>query len=483
MKLSIIIPVFNEILCFQAFLDQLKTAPLDQCESIDSAELIFVDDGCMDGTQDVLQELAKSDAFSFSCGNRAEIKLLVQPSNLGKGAALRRGIEVAQGDIILFQDADLEYSPKDFPNLVNPITKGHSDVVFGTRVNGTTRIIFSFWESWFNSKLTGLSNLLNNVNLTDVMVGYKAFRGDLLRALSLKSDGYGIEPELASKAARARVKICETPISYRARVQEEGKKTGLWAKLSCVLAILRFGMLDRTPFKAGVNQTLTALDQTANVIYAPLLMKAMHGMIPQGEKLRILEIGSGIGSVSKFLLDFGELTATDISKRYTEILGDRFGHRKNVQVLQWDASEPPPQDLGTFDLIVSFNVLEHIEDDKKALSIWSGLLRENGKLVVLVPNNPALYTPIDKSLCHFRRYTKNSLETLSRETGLTIKKSFYGNALGILGWFVVGKVLRRATISDGSLSLYKVLKKIFGPIEKLVERYTGLSLIVVVSRQ
>jgi glycosyltransferase involved in cell wall biosynthesis len=211
MKLSIIIPVFNEVKTISTLANAVNAVAINM-----EKELIFVDDCSTDGSRDALAALQKEHPgwkFAFHQVNR------------GKGAALRSGFKEATGDIILIQDADLEYDPRDYPALLAPILDGHADVVFGSRFigNGPHRVLF-FWHFVGNKFLTTLSNMITNLNLSDMEVGYKAFKKEVLESISLREERFGIEVELTAKIARKKWKIYEVPVSYYGRDYSEGKK-------------------------------------------------------------------------------------------------------------------------------------------------------------------------------------------------------------------------------------------------------------------
>ena len=208
MKVSIVIPCYNERPTIKKIVEAVRAAP------IQNKEIIVVDDGSRDGTQTVLNEISKTIDH-----------VIYHPANRGKGAALRSGFAAATGDIILIQDADLEYSPQDYPSLLEPIFSDKADVVFGSRFMGGRphRVLF-FWHMVANKLLTLLSNMFTNLNLTDVQTGYKAFKAPIIKAIDIEEDRFGIESELVAKIARLRCRIFEVGISYYGRTYEEGKK-------------------------------------------------------------------------------------------------------------------------------------------------------------------------------------------------------------------------------------------------------------------
>lgn len=247
MKLSILIPVYNEAQWLAAFWERFRLAPLDRCTGIDEVEIIVVDDGSSDGSRELLQEFVVR-PFQFACGKAAEIRLLMQPENRGKGAAIQAAIHASRGDIVIIQDADLEYSTDDYPALLAPFMKENADAVFGTRFTSQSRRVLLFWHMVGNKLFTLLSNAFSNLNLTDMECGYKLIRGDLARRLRLVSPRFGIEPELTAKLARAKAKIFEVPVSYAGRSYAEGKKIGMRDAIAALFHIIRFCLFDRRPF-------------------------------------------------------------------------------------------------------------------------------------------------------------------------------------------------------------------------------------------
>ncbi|WP_224368980.1 glycosyltransferase family 2 protein [Hyalangium versicolor] len=221
MLVSLIIPVYNET----ATLAEL----LRRCIAVDfPKELVIVDDCSKDGSREFLQELSEKGLklLGGNPHNRNELRVIFQPHNQGKGAALRRGFQEATGDILLVQDADLEYDPRDIPKVIQPILDGEADVVYGSRFTGTPRRVLYFWHTVMNNLLTMLSNMASGLNLTDMETCYKAFRAEVLRSVTVEEERFGFEPEITAKVARGNWRVYEVPISYHGRTYEEGKKIG-----------------------------------------------------------------------------------------------------------------------------------------------------------------------------------------------------------------------------------------------------------------
>ena len=211
MKLSVVMPVYNERATLHEVIGRVLASPIE-------IELLCVDDGSSDGSREILAELQQK---------HAQIRTLLQPRNLGKGAALRRGIQEATGDFVIIQDADLEYDPAEYPQLLEPLIHGRADVVFGSRFlgGGPHRVLY-FWHSVGNWILTLLSNCLTNINLSDMETCYKVFRREVIQAIPLEENRFGFEPEVTVKVARRKLRIYEVGISYSGRTYEEGKKIG-----------------------------------------------------------------------------------------------------------------------------------------------------------------------------------------------------------------------------------------------------------------
>jgi glycosyltransferase involved in cell wall biosynthesis len=228
-KLSVVIPVYNEKQWVRELVRRVQAVPIPK-------EIVMVDDFSTDGTREILKEL-----------EGPNVRIILQPHNQGKGAALREGFRHATGNVVLVQDADLEYDPSEYPRLIQPIVEEKADVVYGSRFIGNDHRVLYFWHSVANRMLTSLSNMFTNLNLTDMETCYKVFRREVLADLNLKSDRFGFEPEVTAKVAKHRNpqwRIYEVPISYSGRTYEEGKKIGLKDAFSAFYCIVRYWLFD-----------------------------------------------------------------------------------------------------------------------------------------------------------------------------------------------------------------------------------------------
>lgn len=223
MKLSVIIPVYNEVKTILEIIQRVKEAPFEK-------EIIVVDDYSNDGTASLLKE------------NSEGIKTLFHDQNQGKGAAIRTALPQITGDIAIIQDADLEYHPSEYPRLISPILNGVADVVYGSRFQGGTHRVLYFWHSIGNNVVTTLSNMFTNLNLSDMETGYKVFRSEVLKRIKIESNRFGFEPEITAKIAKMGCRIYEVPISYWGRDYSEGKKINWKDGLAAIYWIIKFNL-------------------------------------------------------------------------------------------------------------------------------------------------------------------------------------------------------------------------------------------------
>jgi glycosyltransferase involved in cell wall biosynthesis len=222
MKLSVIIPVYDEVGTILEVIKRVKEAPFDK-------EIIVVDDGSTDGTRELLQR-----------DRDDETTVIFHESNQGKGGAIRTAVLHVTGDVVIIQDADLEYHPSEYPRLIAPILEGKADVVYGSRFQGGPHRVLFFWHAVGNKMITTLSNVLTDLNLSDMETGYKVFRAEVLKSIKIESNRFGFEPEITAKIAKMRCRIYEVPISYWGRVYSEGKKINWKDGLAAIYWIIKY---------------------------------------------------------------------------------------------------------------------------------------------------------------------------------------------------------------------------------------------------
>jgi glycosyltransferase involved in cell wall biosynthesis len=244
MKLSVIMPVYNEQATLREVIERVIAVPLE-------LELICVDDGSRDGSREILEGLQNQ---------YPQLRIFLQPNNMGKGAALRRGIQHATGDFVIIQDADLEYDPSDYANLLGPLMQNKADVVYGSRFlgSGPHRVLY-FWHSVGNSVLTLISNCLTNINLSDMETCYKVFRREIIQSIPIEEDRFGFEPEITVKIAKRHLRIYEVGIGYWGRTYEEGKKIGWKDGVRALWCLLKYSIKE----PAVAAQSSVALEPAA----------------------------------------------------------------------------------------------------------------------------------------------------------------------------------------------------------------------------
>ncbi len=315
-KLSVLMPVYNECWTLREIVSRVLASRVGV-----AIELIIVDDASSDGSWDVIQDLAAKDS---------RIKIVRHEKNRGKGAAIRTAIPLITGEVSIIQDADLEYDPQEYSLLLAPILAGKADAVFGSRFAGTPRRVLFFWHSLANKFLTLVSNMANDLNLTDMESGYKIVRSSILKRLRLSAETFTFEPELTCRLAQWGARIYEVPISYVGRTYEEGKKIRAIDGVKAIWQILRCKFFDPQFTDHAGFYTLKSMSRSNRYNRWTLdLVKPFLGS-------RVLEAGSGLGNISAMLVSRERLILTDNDPIYLPVLEQRFGRRSNVRVDQGD---------------------------------------------------------------------------------------------------------------------------------------------------
>lgn len=456
MKLSVVIPVYNEINTIEEILLRVQKVPIKK-------EIIIVDDSSTDGTREILQGI-KSD----------NIKIVFHERNQGKGAALQTGFSQVTGDIVIIQDADLEYYPDEYPQLIELIEHGKADVVYGSRFLGRHRV-FLFFHYLSNLLLNFLTNFLYNTNLTDMETCYKAFRREVIQGVQFKSKSFGFEPEFTAYVFRKRYRVYEVPISYDGRGYDEGKKI-TWKDGFIALYWLFRGRITK------INQEHEELIQLAA---CKNYTRWIYTKISKYLGNRVFETGAGIGNFTRLILGRQLVVTSDTDADSIAKLKRKINENNRVQILQYNLAEPPSAVLKEyrFDTALCLNVLEHIADDTQALSNISALVETDGRLVILVPALPQLYGRLDRAMYHYRRYTKQELVKKLTDTGFDIEKVEYFNLLGAMAWWSNSVVLRRKKLPSIQLRIMNSIVPMLQWLESKITIPFGISLIIIAKKK
>lgn len=462
--ISVLIPAYNEEIHLEALLERVAVARLPAGYG---REIVLVDDGSTDETGEI--------AVRWAEAHPGLLRLFRHERNRGKGASVRLAVEQAAGSISIIQDADLEYDPGDYMRLLKPLIEHKADAVFGSRFGfSEERRVLLYWHTVANHFLTGLCNIVSDLNLTDMMTGYKAFRTSLMRTIPLRSQGFGIEPEITVKLARRGARIYEVPVSYHGRGYAEGKKIRLGDALQTPFQILWHGLRRDVYLNPGAR----ILDVLAST---PRFNEWMASVVAPYLGKRVLEIGAGIGNLSALLSrSRKQYSASDLDAEHVERLAVRFASNPRIRTLRLDAAgdsgfEPLK---GAVDSVVCLNVLEHVEDDRTGFRNLYDVLEPGGRAVVLVPRGMGLYGTLDEVLGHCRRYTRAELDARMREAGFDVERIFDFNRLTVIGWWVNGRLLRRRSFGRFQLAVFDRMVWLWKRLERVLP-WGGVSLIAV----
>jgi glycosyltransferase involved in cell wall biosynthesis len=456
--LSVIIPCYNERATVAELLRRVKEVPIEK-------EIVVIDDKSTDGSKDIVASLAQQ---------WPEIRHILQPFNQGKGAAIRRGIQEARGDIVLIQDADLEYDPEEYPKLIQPIVDGHAEVVFGSRFEGYPRRVMLYWHRLGNNFLTHLSNMTTNLDLTDMETCYKVFRREVIQSINLQSNRFGIEPEITAKVAKRGYRIFEVPISYYGRDYWEGKKINWKDGFSAIWTILKYGLTTDPADEPKTYVTLRRLDSLKR--YNKWIWERLQPFVGQ----RVLEVGAGSGTMTRFLYGRELIVATDRETPYIDRLRNAFRRRPGIFVERLDLDDDASLELAKykFDTVMAVNVLEHTADDVAALRRANQLLVPGGRIIVFVPAGKDLFGSLDRGVGHERRYEKDEIATKLRDAGFEVETMSFQNQAGRLAWWFNSRVMQRQALPAAQSKLFDRFVPFFKAFEGS-NPPSGLSLIAI----
>jgi len=462
LALSVLVPVYNERHLVAASLERVLAL---ESVHISRLEVIVVDDHSTDGTEEVLQQIARTDR---------RVRLIRHARNQGKGAAVRTALDQASGDVCVVHDADMEYNPADIPALLVPFIEEGADAVFGSRyLSAPYRRTLMYRHTQINKALTGLTNWVTDLNLSDVETCYKAVSTPLLKSLPLRSNDFRFEIELALKLAKRRARIFEVPIRYLPRSYEEGKKIRARDGLLALLAIARFSLVD----------DIYRADQYGSNILTSL-QNARKFNKWMGDTLRpfigdcVLEIGAGIGTLTSQFIPRTLYVASDINPHYLDYLHSYSLGKPYLRVLHVDATQASDFAplANQFDTALMVNVLEHVPDEQATLRNLHHALQPGGRAVILVPQHPALYGSLDVALEHRERYTAAGLRASLEKAGFTVERVLDFNRTSVPGWALNAKVLKRTGFSRVQLKILEVLMPAIRRLDR-VWPWGGLSVI------
>lgn len=459
MKLSILVPVYNERRTLRTLMQRLLQAPIQI-----PFEVIAVDDCSRDGSREILQELATEDS---------RIRVILHEQNTGKGGAIHTAISEMTGDIALVQDADLEYDPNEIPRVIAPILDGRADASFGSRYAGRDcRRVLYYWHTVMNKTLTWLTNIVTDLDLTDMETCYKAVRADILKQTPLKQKRFGMEPELTVRLAQWGARIYEVPISYSGRTYAEGKKITWKDGVQALCVIFLVAFWDR---KFTTHEGYYHL----KAVRGPGVNHWMYETIKPFVGHDVLEAGCGIGNLSEMMLNKESLTCLDIDPLFVELISRRFSHLENFTAIKQDICELTPEVLKNKpDTVICLSVLELVQGDVQALRNFYDVLLPGGNLILMVPQHAGLFSRLDSRFGHLRRYDKKKLEQTLAEIGFEVRTVKDFNRVGFLGWLVFSRLLQEKELSGSMMGLFNFLLPIAKRLEFL-NVVPGVSIVAV----
>jgi SAM-dependent methyltransferase len=420
-------------------------------------QILVADAGSRDGSDREAERLAR----------QGFCELLRLPRS-GRGAAVRGALPLVRGDAVVVMDPTLRCEPRDVPALVEPIQSGRADLVLGTRFARGQRPVAGFWDALASRTLAVVAGAAVDLALSDLDSGAQALRTTAARSLDLRSEGSGIDAEIVAKFARMRYRILEVPVRL-----ESGAP--LRQKGALLLSTLRYAGTDDAENEHGGYRTLQVMEQ------APRYAEWLAGLMRPHLGRRVLEVGAGIGTITRHLLDRELIVPLDVEPRYVRQLENAFRGVPHVRPLCADAGALDVEALRRerFDTVILSNVLEHLSDDLGALHSFRSLLQPGGRVVLVVPAIQAIYGTLDREVGHHRRYGRRRLEALVREAGFGVDALRAVNLLGVAGWAVNGRLLRRRRVPPVQLRLYDRLAPVLAALEHRFAPPIGLSLFCV----
>jgi glycosyltransferase involved in cell wall biosynthesis len=466
--LSVVMPVYNERYLVAECVRRVLNVDSPLIRQLD---LIVVDDGSTDGTRDVLRALASEHAD--------RITYIEHEHNSGKGAAVRTGIAHARGSVTVIQDADLEYDPRDLPRLILPFVQGGADAVFGSRfLTSEYRRALYYRHRLGNHLLTAISNLLTDIDLTDMETCYKAVRTELLRSIPIRSNDFRLEVELTFKLAKRTARIFEVPISYAGRTYEEGKKIGFKDAVRALGAMFHWWLVDDI-YKPDEYSSNILIGMAG----APHFNRWLGDMVRPFAGARVLELGAGIGNLTRTLLPRDAYTVSDVNPHYLAYLRNFAEAKPYIDVRRIDltSGDDFAPLKGRYDTVICLNVLEHVPDGAAVLRHACSALEPGGRAIILVSQDPQLYCGLDEVLGHVRRYTRAQLRAAIEAAGLEVERMLDFNRATRPAWWLNGHLLRRRRFSKIQLKAVNIFAWLMRLLDHVLP-WPGASLIAVARR-
>ncbi|MHB8419265.1 MAG: methyltransferase domain-containing protein [Myxococcales bacterium] len=420
-------------------------------------QILIADAGSRDGTDREAERLTRQGLCE-----------LLRLPRTGRGTAVRAALPRVRGETVVLLEPRRSCEPSDVPALIEPIRQGRADLVLGSRFVGAQRAVSGFWDALSSRTLAAVAGAAVDLALSDLGAGAQALPTAAARALDLRSEGAGVDAEIVAKVARMRYRILEVPVRL-----ERG--TPLREKGALLLSAFRYAAIDDAENEHGGYRTLQVMDQAPR--YAEWLVSLMRPHLGR----RVLEIGAGIGTITRQLLDRELVVPLDVEPRYVRQLENAFRGVPHVRPLCADASALDLEALRAerFDTVILSNVLEHLPDDRGALRTFRRLLGPGGRVLLVVPAHQGIYGSLDRAVGHHRRYGRRDLARLVAEAGFEVAALRAVNLPGIAGWVVNGRLLGRRRVPPLQLRLYDRLAPLVAAVERRLEPPVGLSLFCV----
>lgn len=461
-RLSVLMPVYNERFLVAAAIER---ALAFSDPRVTELQLVVVDDGSTDGTRELLRTLADQ---------HPNLVLIEQPHNQGKGAAIRRAIAEADGEICVIQDADLEYDPRDWSKLLRPFFDANADAVYGSRfMPAEYRRVLYYRHSIGNQLITLLSNLMTDLNLSDIETCYKMVRTELLKSIPLRSNDFAMEPEITAKLAKRGAVIFEVPIRYAGRTYREGKKISFRDGIYALGAILKWKIVDDI-----YQDDEYGSDILTSLQHVQKINRWMADFLAADVGDRVLEIGAGIGNLTAQLVPRTKYLASDINEHYLSYLTNFAIGKPYLDVGRLDLMDDAAfkSIAGQFDTVICLNVLEHVADEQHALRNIRRALAPGGKAIILVPQGQWLYGSLDRVLDHVKRYSRDDLQQVLERAGFEVASLRDYNRISTPGWLLNGKLLQRTHFSRVQLKALNTVTPLLRRIDD-VWPWHGLSIV------